>query len=439
MIVGNGIDIIEVERIAKVIKRSKGFMNRIFTENERQYIDTRNGSPNTIAGLFATKEAVSKALGTGLRGFKWRDMEIKHSQHGKPEMHLSGNARVLALKKGIKKIHISISHSDKQAIAYAIAEGERTQDCFFTNELVHRRSAAKELVVEEGKVIDENIIKSIIPKRAEISHKGDYGRVGIIAGSVGMTGAAYLASQSCLRSGSGLVYSIIPESLSVIMSIKTTEVIIKPVKDNDKGYFIQESLDDIKDVINDMDVLALGPGIGIDQERVKVVEEILKYTSIPVILDGDGINCVSANKSILKQRQGNTIITPHPGELSRLLDVSIAEIQNNRIKYAKVASQRFNVITVLKGANTIISDAKGSVYVNPTGNSGMATAGSGDVLTGIVTSFVGQGLSLINSAVAGVFIHGLAGDLSALDKGKYGMIATDIIQKLPYALKLWEG
>jgi len=154
-----------------------------------------------------------------------------------------------------------------------------------------------------------------------------------------------------------------------------------------------------------------------------------------VVLDGDGINCIVNNTEELAKRTYTTVITPHPGELSRLLNVSIEDIQNNRLKFAKLASNKFKVITVLKGDNTIVCNPEGAGYINTTGNPGMATAGSGDLLTGIIASFIGQGIEEFNAAVAGVFIHGLAGDLAANHKGQYGLIASDILEYLPYAIK----
>ena len=183
-----------------------------------------------------------------------------------------------------------------------------------------------------------------------------------------------------------------------------------------------------------MDVIALGPGFGVDDERIKFVEEILKNIDKPIVLDADGINCCSLAPDILLKKKGELVITPHPGELARLLGVSIGEIQKNREKYAKLTSENFNVITVLKGANTIVADKEGTIYVNKTGNPGMATAGSGDVLTGIISSFIGQGIESKKAAMLGVYLHGVAGDLAKTQKGEYGIIASDIVEYIPYAI-----
>jgi len=425
MIKGNGIDIIEIGRIKRAINRNGKFLERLFTSVEREYISSRNENVNTIAGLFAGKEAISKSIGSGIREFRWKDIEIDHDNMGKPLVVLKGVANEIAKARGITDIHLSISHTDNHAIAFAIAEEELQIDSSFS--LPNEKKSYK--------IIDRDLVIGILPIRKKEGHKGTYGKVGIIAGSKGMTGAAYLTSMASLRSGSGLVYLVIPESLNGIMETKTTEVITIPIKDDGKGYFEENCINKIKELIGNFDVLGLGPGLGVDKGRIKVIKEILLASNKTVVLDGDGINCIVNNTEELAKRTYTTVITPHPGELSRLLNVSIEDIQNNRLKFAKLASNKFKVITVLKGDNTIVCNPEGAVYINTTGNPGMATAGSGDLLTGIIASFIGQGIEEFNAVVAGVFIHGLAGDLAANHKGQYGLIASDILEYLPYAIK----
>lgn len=277
-------------------------------------------------------------------------------------------------------------------------------------------------------------MKSLFPKRIANSHKGSYGRVGVIAGSMGMTGAAFLVCESALRTGSGLVYSIIPKSLDTIMSIKLTEAIIKPIDDRGTGYFIKESINEILKEIENIDSIALGPGFGIDGGRIEVVSEIIRNTNSPMVVDADGINCISKNINILKEKKGPIIITPHPGEMGRLLNLQIKEVEEKREYYAKYISEKYNIITVLKGHKTIVSCPEGEIYINNTGNPGMATAGSGDVLTGIIASLLGQGLDPFNAARLGVYLHGLAGDMVRDKIGEYGIIARDIVEAIPYGI-----
>lgn len=414
MVLNNGVDIVYISRIEKLMRDKKDrFYNRIFTPDEIKYIEEKNHSPQTVAGIFAAKEAISKLLGTGIGKINWKHIEILHEEEGKPYVNLYDEALKFSGQLGIDEFSLSISHEKEYAIAFATGYGKN-----------------------KG-VVSKNI-KGMLPRRDKFSHKGTFGRVGIISGSLGMTGATYLSSMAALRTGSGLVYSIVPDSLKEVLSIKLTEAIIKPVEDRSTGHFTMDSFQQIIHIIEGMDAIAIGPGMGVDEERVELVRKILLEYKKPVILDADGINLISLDPTILMDRQGDTIITPHPGELSRLLGVSIGEIQKERVEYSKLTSNKYNVITVLKGANTLVTDGKEKVYKNNTGNPGMATAGSGDVLTGMITSFIGQGISPYEGAVLGVYCHGLAGDLASRDKGEYGMIARDILDNIPYSIKKLE-
>ncbi|NLP46036.1 MAG: NAD(P)H-hydrate dehydratase [Epulopiscium sp.] len=279
-------------------------------------------------------------------------------------------------------------------------------------------------------------MKGLLSNRREDSHKGDYGRVLIIGGSRGMTGAPYLASQSALRTGSGLVYTMVPQSLETIMCIKLIEAIVKPIEDKGKGHFISESLNTIVKEIENMDALAIGPGMGVDTERIELIGEVIKSSEVPMVIDADGINCISYNVAMLLKKKRSIIITPHPGEMGRLMKKNIHEIQENREYYARYAAEKYNIFVVLKGHKTIVASPQGQLYINNTGNPGMATAGSGDVLTGIITSLLGQGVNPFEAAKLGVYLHGMAGDLSRDKKGEYGIIATDIVKNIPYSIKI---
>ena len=416
MVIGTGIDIVKVSRIEKIVD-SKGdsFFNKIFTTGEIEYINGKKQSPQTISGLFASKEAVSKLLGRGIGLVNWRDIEIFHTEYNKPYVSLHGQGESLKKTMGIDEIHLSISHEKDYAIAFVLGEGGKGQNLHY---------------VQDGMGQD-----FLLPKRDPNSHKGNYGRVGIIAGSQGMIGSAYLSSMAALRSGAGLVYNIVPKSLLDIFSIKLIEPIILPVEDNNTGCFTLNSLKDIENIIKDKDVLALGPGIGMDSERQRLVKDILLNYNGPIVLDADGINCISHNPPILSKRKGNTILTPHPGEMARLLNTSIDKVQQDRIEYSKKFSKEYDIILVLKGHETIVTNGE-DLYINKTGNPGMATGGSGDVLTGIITSFIGQGLDPFKAAKLGVYIHGLAGDLAKIEKGEYGLIARDIVENIPKAINI---
>jgi len=412
---GNGIDIVNISRMERILEENRdSFLERIFIKEEIEYIKNKNYNAQTISGLFAAKEAVSKLLGTGIGKVNWKHIQIYYDEKGKPYVRLKDKEEIMN-KLNIDDIHISISHEREYAVALAIGESY------------------------EGKIkiMVPQFIKDILPKREKDTHKGTYGRVGILAGSRGMTGAPYLTSMACLKAGSGLVYTIVPDGISSILAIKLVEAIIKPISDKGTGTFRIDSLSEIEKIIEDMDVLAIGPGMGIDDERVELVKHVLLNFKGPVVLDADGLNCISkVGLNIFNKRRFPTVITPHPGEFSRLLGISTKEVQNNRVEYAKYVSTNYNVITVLKGADTVVCNSKGEVYINTTGNPGMATAGSGDVLTGIISSFIGQGIDAYRASILGVYCHGLAGDIAKEEKGEYGIIARDILENIPYSIKL---
>ena len=252
MIMGNGVDIVKISRIEKLlIKKRDIFLNKIFTKKEIKYINKKNNSPETISGMFASKEAVSKILGTGVGRVNWKDIEILHDKKGKPYVNLYNEGFNLCHKLGIDRIYLSISHEKEYAIAFVVGEGKG-----YKNNIM----------------VPKNI-KNILPKRNKESHKGTFGKVGIIAGSTGMTGAPYLSTMAALRTGSGLVYTITPKSISEILSIKLIEAIIKPVEDNNTGHFTLNSFKEIEEIIKDMNVLAIGPGMGVDEERIEIVKE----------------------------------------------------------------------------------------------------------------------------------------------------------------------
>ncbi len=275
-----------------------------------------------------------------------------------------------------------------------------------------------------------------IKSREKDTHKGTYGKVGIVAGSIGMAGSVCMASMSSLRSGSGLVYTVVPSSISNIVCIKLTECVIRTIGNfsNLIGYFVKNDIPHIMKAIEDCDCIVLGPGIGTNEETKTVVNHILINYNKPLVLDADGLNCINQDVSVLNKRKAPTVITPHTKEFERLLKNSGIEY-TDRINTSIEFSNKYNVITLLKGYNTVVTNINSQYHINPTGNPGMATAGSGDILSGIIASLIGQGIDAFNAACCGAYIHGLAGDLTAKDKGEYGLIATDIIENIPYAIK----
>ncbi len=275
----------------------------------------------------------------------------------------------------------------------------------------------------------------MFPKRTPEAHKGDFGRILIIAGSAGYTGAAYLTSQAAMRSGSGLVTLAIGRTLYPIMASKLTEVMIKPYFET-KDYSL--SLLAEKELINfseKCDAIAIGPGISQNKETQHLVRNLVAKLNKPVILDADGINSFVGHLDELKAAKTQLVLTPHPGELARLTGKDIGDIQNSRKDIALSFANEYNTVLVLKGHNTIVARPDGEFYINETGNAGMASGGVGDVLTGVIASFIGQGCEAFTASMLGVYFHGLAGDEAVKEKGPLGLIATDILNKLPEVLK----
>ena len=264
------------------------------------------------------------------------------------------------------------------------------------------------------------------------AHKGDFGHIFILAGSRRFSGAAVLCSEAALRTGAGLVTLGIPKSLNnAIIKIKPKEVMTLPLPQTREGSLSVRSYKKIEDFIKNIDVLVAGPGLSQNKSTQDLVRKVISKTDKPVVVDADGINALVGHLDLLGVVQ---ILTPHPGEMARLLGISVKRVQNNRKEIAKKFARDYNVTVVLKGYNTVVAD-KRNIYINRTGNPGMATAGSGDVLTGMIAACLGQGLSAFAAAKCAVYLHGLAGDLAAKEKTQISLIASDIIDKIPEAVK----
>jgi ADP-dependent NAD(P)H-hydrate dehydratase / NAD(P)H-hydrate epimerase len=278
-------------------------------------------------------------------------------------------------------------------------------------------------------------VTKLIPKRIADSNKGDYGRVFIISGSVGMTGAGILSGSAALRTGAGLVYLGVPSLLSSIYDAALFEAVTLPLEDEGRGVLSKKCIGQINDKLGRMSVVAIGPGMSAAEDIHEILEAVIYNSKVPVVMDADALNVLARDISLLGKLKADAVLTPHPGEMSRLTGMSIEDIQNNRINVAREFAQKWKVNVVLKGSRTIMAFADGDIFINSTGNPGMATAGAGDVLTGIIAGLIGQGLAVKDAVVAGVYIHGATGDRVAAKKGEHGLVAGDIVEELPYVVK----
>lgn len=287
-------------------------------------------------------------------------------------------------------------------------------------------------------LINEQIVRTMLKPRAADSHKGTYGHTLVIGGSPGMAGAVMMAALAALRTGAGLVTAAVPESLTTVVDSNLVEVMTAPLAETGHSAIAPEALPAIENLLGTVSVCAIGPGMSRYPEAGAIVRFVLERSGIPLVIDADGLNALDNDITILKDRQVPIILTPHPGEMARLTGKSIEEIQSDRLETAREFAQKWGVTLVLKGNKTVIANPSGEAYINISGNPGMATAGSGDVLCGIISGLIAQGLKPQDAAFIGVYLHGLAGDLAAELRGERGLIAGDLISCLPQVLKKFE-
>ncbi|MBQ7740876.1 MAG: NAD(P)H-hydrate dehydratase [Eubacterium sp.] len=290
---------------------------------------------------------------------------------------------------------------------------------------------------EYADTIEAEEVKSLFRARRLNSNKGDFGHQLNICGSYKMFGASVIATEAALRSGAGLVKLTTPKSAYPLSAAHLTQPIFNPVWDTEEGTFSKYAIPEILNDLKWADSIVLGCGIGVNDDTKELCENVLLNAECPVILDADGINCIKERISIFEEIKVPIVLTPHPGEMARLISKQVAEIQENRIEYAKAFATESKVILVLKGANTVVTDGK-RVFVNTSGNSGMAMGGSGDMLSGIIGAFIAQGLAPFDAARAAVYIHGLCGDISREKLSQRGMLVSDMTEQLGVLMSEFE-
>ncbi len=280
---------------------------------------------------------------------------------------------------------------------------------------------------------------SLLPLRPSTGHKGSFGHLGVVAGSSGMTGAAVLCSEAGLRSGAGLVTLACPAKLHAIVEVKLTEVMTRALN-GDQDHLVSENCSLIEEFAANWQALILGPGLGQDLQTIEAVRRLVVDCPCPLVLDADGLNALTGATEILQECTAQTpVLTPHPGEFSRLIGRSVAEIEADRFRLARQFALDHRVVLLLKGARTVIADPEGRVRINSSGNAGLATAGSGDILSGLVGGLLAQGLSAFDAASLGAWLHGTAADLLAAEIGYSGMLAGDLLKYIPVARHQLKG
>jgi len=425
---------------------------------------------NRIKGDAATNLSIAERLGIGVKEVNsTQDLKLLHQEFNHADIivdALLGTGSTLPLRGLMREVVSLINQCSRHTIAVDLptgldadtgeVPGEAIKANFTVTFAYPKRGlylypginyAGKIEVVDIGipsslgeeKVRCNLLISSDIQKdlfyRKLSSHKGNFGHLLVIAGSLGMTGAATLTALSALRVGAGLVTLGIPESLNPILEIKLTEVMTLPLPEHPPKTLASESFGKIEEFSGRCRAMVLGPGISVEEETKKLVKMIMGGLDIPLVLDADGINNLVGEISLLQKYRSPLLITPHPGEMSRLLENTVEEVQKDRIESTISLAKVAGAIAVLKGAGTIIADKEGNSWINSTGNPGMASGGTGDVLTGIIGGLLVQGFSPLLAAQMGVYLHGLAGDLAAQKRGETSLIAGDVLENLPDAIR----
>lgn len=419
-----GIDLVQVARMEAWLGEEKK-LGRILRPKELDRLLTygpKARQAQHLAGLYAAKEAALKALGRGLFALSFQDIEVRSDSFGAPQLLLYNKARRRLQELGGDQMDLSISHDGGMAMAMASIR----QSGF----------PGRDLALEDFSLNSE--LDQSLLHRDRKGYKSQYGRLAIVAGSRGMLGACCLAARAALRSGAGLVYALVPSSLADLAQIKLDEVIVLPMEDEGKGHFSEASLPQLLETLTKMDALVLGPGLGRGRDQSALVKKLvlaLKDLAIPAVLDADGLNALADFPEVLDHVSSPVVVTPHQMEMARLLHTSVEAIGEDRMGAANRFAARHRVLVLLKGADTIISNGE-IHYINPTGNPGMATAGAGDVLSGMLGAFLAYGYAPMVAVRTACYLHGLSGDIVAYQEGEDALIASDLIAALPAAFQL---
>ncbi len=321
----------------------------------------------------------------------------------------------LIVTLGLPKLGLALRASDSEILVVDIGLAD----------------ASLQRVAPRQHVLTPSAAAALLPERPLDGHKGSFGHVLVVGGSAGKTGAVALASEGALRSGAGLVTAAVPRSLHPILEVKLTEAMTLGLDDLGDGRLAGAAGEQIGNELQNRDALVLGPGLGQAPETARAVCEVLARTSVPAVVDADALNVFESNPEALCG-PGPRVLTPHPGEAARLLSRSTADVQGDRVAAARELAALSRAIVVLKGARSLIATPEGEIWVNPTGGPGLAAGGSGDVLAGVIAALLGQGLSSLDAARLGVYLHGSAGDAGP----RVGGLASEVATRIP---QVWEA
>lgn len=399
-----GVDAIAVARMEAALRRSgPRFLQRSFTPAEIEYCA---GRVERFAGRWAAKEAIIKSFdGSGIC-FPRSRIEVLPSGSGAPQVTLKGDSRGA-------HVQVTITHDGAVAVAAALLE------------LPDRPPS------EDGEPAATLPPAFRLPDRPADGHKGTFGTVAVIAGSRGFTGAAFLSSTAAARIGAGMVRLLVAESIYPILAVKCTEVMATPVPEVSAGAIGRVSRDAILRHLEGVNSVVMGPGLGRDGSTWRLVHELAVDVKVPMVLDADALNALADQRRLLKKLPRDRVLTPHPGEMSRLLNRSIADVEADRVATARHAASEWGAVVLLKGAHTVVAEPGGQVSVDPHEVPALASGGTGDVLSGIIGGLLAQGLDPFTAAVTGVYVHAEAGRAVSARQGDAGLLASDLLPELP--------
>ncbi len=397
-----GVDAVSVDRIALAVRRSgRGFLVKVYTPAELEYC---RDDPERLAGRWAAKEAVIKCFdGTGIC-FPRRRIEVLPGPAGAPRVRLLGNDRGA-------RVEVSITHHSGLAVATSHLE--------MPDESEHLLPAPDAVV---------------LPQRPRQAHKGTFGTVVVLAGSLGFTGAAYLAATAAARSGAGLVRLLVGESIYPILAAKCTEVMATPVPEVAPGAVGHAAYDSVLRQLADAEAGVIGPGLGMDRSTWRLILDLAPHAGCPLVLDADALNAL-ADSPRMKGRLGrNRVLTPHPGEMARLTGKTIEAIGADRIGAARAAAREWGAVIALKGARTVVAHPDGRCSEDPHEVPALATGGTGDVLAGVIGALIAQGLDAYAATVTAVYVHAAAGRRVSQRLGDSGLLASDLLPEIPLVM-----
>jgi len=408
-----GVDVAAIPRIAEAQRRfGDRFLRKFLSDREIAYC---GDSPERWAGRWAAKEAIGKAMPSGVRRPRMRDVEILPSDDGRPHVRVAPSTTLTG-----RTVDVSIAHDGHFAVAVAVIPD----------------AISPSPLVGEGRVGDRELPDGFrLPARPRDGHKGTFGTVVVLAGSQGFTGAAYLASMGAARAGAGIVRLLVAQSIYPILAEKCTEVIVGPVPEIAPGVVGHASLSGVLRGFAGADAGVIGPGIGRDMSTRRLIEDLVPRVAAPLVLDADALNLLSEHRSILPRLSPQIVLTPHPAEFGRIAGLETSAVQQDRRGIASRFAKQWNKVVVLKGAGTVIAAPDGRVTQSPVATPALASGGTGDVLAGLIGGLMAQKLPPFEAAVTGVHLHGLAGMNLEASLGLAGVLASDLLPEIPRVME----